>query len=61
MQRMSNPANTHGLRKVDSAHDSVNGVGPKRGMILPFQPLAMSFDTVNYYVDMPAVKIQSLF
>ncbi|CAA7402812.1 unnamed protein product [Spirodela intermedia] len=31
----------------------VNGAGPKRGMVLPFTPLAMSFDEVNYYVDMP--------
>ncbi|QCE02316.1 ATP-binding cassette [Vigna unguiculata] len=53
MQRMGSQA-TSGLRKVDSANDSATGVSPKRGMILPFQPLAMSFDTVNYYVDMPA-------
>lgn len=26
----------------------------KSGMVLPFQPLAMSFSKVNYYVDMPA-------
>ncbi|KAA8541751.1 hypothetical protein F0562_022903 [Nyssa sinensis] len=26
---------------------------PKRGMILEFKPLSMSFDSVNYYVDMP--------
>ncbi|EPS59556.1 hypothetical protein M569_15249, partial [Genlisea aurea] len=25
----------------------------KKGMILPFQPLAMTFHNVNYYVDMP--------
>ncbi|GMI88964.1 ATP-binding cassette G31, PLEIOTROPIC DRUG RESISTANCE 3, pleiotropic drug resistance 3 [Hibiscus trionum] len=25
----------------------------KKGMILPFQPLAMSFQNVNYFVDMP--------
>merc|ERR1712226_656498 len=23
-------------------------------MVLPFQPLAMAFDNVNYYVDMPS-------
>lgn len=27
----------------------------KRGMILPFQPLSISFDDVSYFVDMPAV------
>jgi len=27
----------------------------KRGMVLPFTPLTMSFDNVNYYVDMPKV------
>eukprot|EP01018_Ginkgo_biloba_P026515 Gb_28917 [translate_table: standard] len=25
----------------------------KRGMVLPFQPLSLAFDNVNYYVDMP--------
>ncbi|XP_050206229.1 pleiotropic drug resistance protein 2-like [Mercurialis annua] len=25
-----------------------------RGMVLPFQPLALAFNNVNYYVDMPA-------
>ena len=27
----------------------------KRGMILPFTPLTMTFHNVNYYVDMPKV------
>jgi hypothetical protein len=38
--------------EIEDAH----GVAPKRGMILPFQPLAISFDDVCYYVDMPAVS-----
>jgi hypothetical protein len=28
----------------------------ERGMILPFQPLSISFDDISYYVDMPAVR-----
>lgn len=28
----------------------------KKGMVLPFIPLAMSFDLVNYYVDIPPVR-----
>ena len=32
-----------------------NGVS-KKGMVLPFTPLAMSFDNMNYYVDMPSVS-----
>jgi ABC-type multidrug transport system ATPase subunit len=28
--------------------------GQKRGMILPFKALAMSFNEIKYYVDMPA-------
>lgn len=61
IRRMSSRANTAGLsRNADSALDAANGVAPKRGMILPFTPLAMSFDSVNYYVDMPAVKIPIL-
>ncbi|XP_050226195.1 ABC transporter G family member 39-like [Mercurialis annua] len=26
----------------------------KRGMVLPFQPLSLAFNLINYYVDMPA-------
>lgn len=33
---------------------------PKRGMVLPFQPLSLAFNHVNYYVDMPAVSQPSL-
>lgn len=29
---------------------------PKKGMVLPFQPLSLAFNHVNYYVDMPAVS-----
>lgn len=27
-----------------------------RGMVLPFQPLSLAFNNVNYYVDMPPVS-----
>lgn len=26
-----------------------------RGMVLPFQPLSLSFSNINYYVDVPLV------
>lgn len=29
------------------------------GMVLPFQPLSLSFNHMNYYVDMPAVSYSS--
>lgn len=32
----------------------------KRGMILPFQPLSISFDDLKYSVDMPAVSSPQL-
>lgn len=56
MQRMSSRSNSSGLRNADPTLESATGVAPKRGMVLPFQPLAMSFDSVNYFVDMPAVR-----
>lgn len=31
----------------------------KKGMILPFQPLTMTFHNINYYVDMPQVCVLS--
>ncbi|XP_024969108.1 ABC transporter G family member 35-like isoform X3 [Cynara cardunculus var. scolymus] len=36
------------------SYDNSNGVAAKKGMVLPFTPLAMSFDNMNYYVDMPS-------
>lgn len=57
IQRMASRSNPNGLsRNGDSALEGANGVAPKRGMVLPFTPLAMSFDSVNYYVDMPPVS-----
>ncbi|XP_074361616.1 ABC transporter G family member 29-like [Apium graveolens] len=50
LQRMS----SRGLsRNEDARLEAAAGVSPKRGMVLPFTPLAMSFDKVNYFVDMP--------
>ncbi|RRT47913.1 hypothetical protein B296_00031131 [Ensete ventricosum] len=44
---------TNGLSRDASIDTAAAGVAPKRGMVLPFTPLTMSFDEVNYYVDMP--------
>ncbi|CAL9131728.1 unnamed protein product [Musa acuminata var. zebrina] len=41
------------LSRDTSIDTAASGVAPKRGMVLPFTPLTMSFDEVNYYVDMP--------
>lgn len=49
MSSQSNPSDRYG--------GGANSVAVKRGMILPFTPLAMSFDSMNYYVSMPAVRI----
>ncbi|PIN20808.1 Pleiotropic drug resistance proteins (PDR1-15), ABC superfamily [Handroanthus impetiginosus] len=53
--------NTEGVQMaVTSCHASANltvGAGnsqPRKGMVLPFQPLSLAFNHVNYYVDMPA-------
>ncbi|XP_050243453.1 ABC transporter G family member 34-like [Quercus robur] len=50
----------HGTEGIDMAvRTSSDIVGashsaPKRGMVLPFQPLSLAFNHVNYHVDMPA-------
>jgi len=31
-------------------------VQPKKGMVLPFQPLSIAFNHINYFVDMPPVS-----
>ncbi|KAJ6942433.1 ABC transporter G family member 29-like [Populus alba x Populus x berolinensis] len=52
--RMSSPSNPSGpIKNSDSTLEAANGVAPKRGMVLPFTPLSMSFEDVNYFVDMP--------
>ena len=40
---------------LEGNNELARGFPPKQGMILPFQPLAMSFEDVNYLVDMPPV------
>ncbi|KAK6126339.1 hypothetical protein DH2020_039911 [Rehmannia glutinosa] len=40
-----------------TSSDSLTGTvdrTPKKGMVLPFQPLSLVFNHINYYVDMPA-------
>ncbi|XP_062172265.1 pleiotropic drug resistance protein 2-like isoform X2 [Alnus glutinosa] len=39
--------------QVRNVQGTVNSVQAKRGMVLPFQPLSLAFNHVNYYVDMP--------
>ncbi|CAK9174554.1 unnamed protein product [Ilex paraguariensis] len=54
LQRLSSRSNANGFSKrEDSSLEATTGVAPKRGMVLPFTPLAMSFNSVNYFVDMP--------
>ncbi|KAK1422491.1 hypothetical protein QVD17_25636 [Tagetes erecta] len=40
-------------RHTRSSNSDTNGAS-KKGMVLPFTPLAMSFDSMSYYVDMPS-------
>lgn len=58
MMRMTTNGSTNMLGR-DMSIDLGTGVAPKRGMVLPFTALSMSFDEVNYYVDMPAVSYWS--
>ncbi|GFY97806.1 pleiotropic drug resistance 11 [Actinidia rufa] len=45
------------VRNVSQGSDSiVRENAPRKGMVLPFQPLSLGFNHVNYYVDMPAVR-----
>jgi hypothetical protein len=38
--------------RVDKDKASISG---RRGMVLPFQPLSITFDEIRYAVDMPQV------
>ncbi|GJV37684.1 ABC transporter G family member 35-like protein [Tanacetum coccineum] len=50
--------NGHGAESSsrNATNGDANGASIK-GMVLPFSPLAMSFDNMNYYVDMPVIHI----
>ncbi|CAL1397627.1 unnamed protein product [Linum trigynum] len=48
----SDEVDNSGGRKKKASEKSMEKVG-RRGMILPFQPLVMTFRNVNYFVDMP--------
>ena len=58
------PVSTHSTstlisRKEDTRLEATSGFAPKRGMVLPFTPLTMTFDSVNYFVDMPRVSFKT--
>lgn len=42
-------------RSGDGADGAADVGEIERGMVLPFQPLAMTFDDMHYFVDVPAV------
>ena len=42
-------------RSGDGADGAADGGENERGMVLPFEPLTMSFDNMHYFVDVPAV------
>ena len=52
IQGISSQSDSNGInRNANSTREA-----DKKGMVLPFTPLAMSFDKVNYYVDMPPLR-----
>ncbi|KAJ9568576.1 hypothetical protein OSB04_004542 [Centaurea solstitialis] len=42
------------MQHIGSRSATNDGAVAKKGMVLPFTPLAMSFDNMNYFVDMPS-------
>lgn len=49
-------SNKSGMVERNRSCVSVANHETRRGMVLPFQPLSLAFNHVNYYVDMPAVS-----
>ncbi|KAK9280492.1 hypothetical protein L1049_014184 [Liquidambar formosana] len=63
-KRRQSTSNSEGIdmavRNTQGSGSSAVGVANK-GMVLPFQPLSLAFNHVNYYVDMPAeMKTQGI-
>ncbi|KAK0596480.1 hypothetical protein LWI29_023583 [Acer saccharum] len=63
----SNQGGTNNTREMESSQSNAaagedsyeveDGIAVKKGTILLFTPLCMLFDGVNYFVDMPLVRI----
>lgn len=41
---------------IRASGDDQANTGRKRGMVLPFQPLSITFEDIHYSVDMPQVR-----
>ncbi|KAG5629921.1 hypothetical protein H5410_001638 [Solanum commersonii] len=53
----STTATFEGIDMVVRNNSSIDKrASKKRGMVLPFQPLSLAFNHVNYYVNMPEVR-----
>ncbi|KAJ7531928.1 hypothetical protein O6H91_14G065000 [Diphasiastrum complanatum] len=50
-RRSSIPSQAN-CERLDASAEALS-VSPRRGMILPFQPLALAFSNIQYYVDVP--------
>lgn len=53
-------SNPHGMEMQErnrASNASATSGQNRRGMVLPFQPLSLTFNHINYYVDMPAVSV----
>ncbi|KAH7553400.1 hypothetical protein JRO89_XS12G0007500 [Xanthoceras sorbifolium] len=64
-QRTSGQDGTEGIDMAVRSSSEIVGANErapaKRGMVLPFQPLSLAFNHVNYYVDMPAeMKVEGV-
>ncbi|MCO5612472.1 hypothetical protein L7F22_066739 [Adiantum nelumboides] len=51
--RTSHSSATGSNYESESSEEGCQIIG-KRGMVLPFRPLSISFENINYFVDMPA-------
>ncbi|KAJ0657572.1 putative ABC-type taurine transporter [Helianthus annuus] len=51
----------HPQTETETETEMTTSSSKKKGMVLPFKPLSLAFDHVNYYVDMPAeMKAQGI-
>ncbi|KAJ4825748.1 hypothetical protein Tsubulata_042318 [Turnera subulata] len=58
-REMMNMSNTD-RQSRNGELEVASGVAAKKGMVLPFTPLAMSFDSVKYFVDMPSLFVDQV-
>jgi len=59
MDKEASPSSRPSSGQVDKNNKASDS--GRRGMVLPFQPLFLTFDEIRYFVDMPHIPMFNIY